>query len=139
MIDVLFSLVFQCEMWCVSGICHCNSHKRSAFWSNLRNHKLLGGLTAFNLTLSEMDSHLRQAGANNKFMRGDTRDEPLVLYFKYILLMYLFIFTSCPATLLQQFRQDLSALYSSYMKGEALKEYGLSQENQQGFIYKYVS
>lgn len=53
--------------------------------------------------------------------------------------MYLFIFTSCPATLLQQFRQELSALYSSYMKGEALKEYGLSQENQQGFIYKYVS
>ncbi|XP_031614822.1 uncharacterized protein zgc:112980 isoform X2 [Oreochromis aureus] len=97
--DKLASL---CETWCVSGICHCNSHKRSAFWSNLRNHKLLGGLTAFNLTLSEMDSHLRQA-----------------------------------ATLLQQFRQELSALYSSYMKGEALKEYGLSQENQQGFIYNY--
>uniref|UniRef100_A0A3Q4H8U8 Uncharacterized protein n=1 Tax=Neolamprologus brichardi TaxID=32507 RepID=A0A3Q4H8U8_NEOBR len=75
--DKLASL---CEMWCVSSICHCNSHKRSAFWSDLRNHKLLGGLTAFNLTLSEMDSHLRQAGANNKFMRGDTRDEPLVLY-----------------------------------------------------------
>ncbi|XP_030590225.1 uncharacterized protein LOC115783487 [Archocentrus centrarchus] len=56
--DELASL---CKMWSVSGICHCNSHKRSTFWSNLRNQKLLGGLTAFNLTLSEIDSHLRLA------------------------------------------------------------------------------
>lgn len=54
-------------MWSVNGICHCNSHKKSTFWNNLRNQKLLGGLTAFNLTLSEIDSRLRDAGANITF------------------------------------------------------------------------
>ncbi|KAL6110980.1 uncharacterized protein ACO6RY_19951 [Pungitius sinensis] len=56
--DKLASL---CEMWCCSGLCHCNSHKRSDFWNNLRNSLLLGGLQRFNLTLSELDSHLRHA------------------------------------------------------------------------------
>lgn len=54
--------VFQCVMWCHSGMCHCNSHKRSDFWKNLRNGVLLGGLQSFNLTLSEIDAHLRHAG-----------------------------------------------------------------------------
>nr|XP_040043142.1 uncharacterized protein zgc:112980 [Gasterosteus aculeatus aculeatus]XP_040043143.1 uncharacterized protein zgc:112980 [Gasterosteus aculeatus aculeatus] len=56
--DKLASL---CQMWCCSGLCHCNSHKRSDFWNNLRNSLLLGGLQRFNLTLSELDSHLRHA------------------------------------------------------------------------------
>lgn len=54
-------LASQCEMWSSSGMCHCNSHKRSNFWNNLRNSTLLGGLQSFNLTLCEIDSHLRHA------------------------------------------------------------------------------
>ncbi|XP_068593535.1 uncharacterized protein zgc:112980 [Cebidichthys violaceus] len=54
-------LASSCQMWCCSGVCHCNSHKRSDFWNNLRNSLLLGGLRTFNLTLSEIDSHLRHA------------------------------------------------------------------------------
>uniref|UniRef100_A0A8C6TEN7 Uncharacterized protein n=1 Tax=Neogobius melanostomus TaxID=47308 RepID=A0A8C6TEN7_9GOBI len=55
-------LASQCESWSSSGVCHCNSHKRSTFWNNLRNNTLLGGLQSFNLTLCEIDSHLRHAG-----------------------------------------------------------------------------
>ncbi|KAM6939467.1 uncharacterized protein FYW49_007025 [Xenentodon cancila] len=58
---VFVIVVFQCVMWCHSGACHCNSHKRSDFWKNLRNCALLGDLKTFNLTVSEIDSHLRQA------------------------------------------------------------------------------
>ncbi|KAM9363740.1 uncharacterized protein ABDE67_019425 [Symphorus nematophorus] len=54
-------LASSCVMWIHSGVCHCNSHKRSEFWNNLRNAALLGGLKTFNLTLSEIDSHLRHA------------------------------------------------------------------------------
>ncbi|TKS68509.1 hypothetical protein D9C73_002572 [Collichthys lucidus] len=54
-------LASSCVMWCHSGVCHCNSHKRSDFWNNLRNSSLLGRLKAFNLTLSELDAHLRHA------------------------------------------------------------------------------
>lgn len=53
----------QCAVWCQTGICHCNSHKKSKFWSDLRNSALLGGLQNFKLTLAEIDSHLRQAGS----------------------------------------------------------------------------
>uniref|UniRef100_A0AAQ4PI03 Zgc:112980 n=1 Tax=Gasterosteus aculeatus aculeatus TaxID=481459 RepID=A0AAQ4PI03_GASAC len=63
--DKLASL---CQMWCCSGLCHCNSHKRSDFWNNLRNSLLLGGLQRFNLTLSELDSHLRHAGTFTRFV-----------------------------------------------------------------------
>lgn len=52
----------QCVLWCQVGICHCNSHKRSNYWSNLRDSKMLGNLQPFNLTVSEMDEHLRRAG-----------------------------------------------------------------------------
>ncbi|XP_034398869.1 uncharacterized protein zgc:112980 isoform X2 [Cyclopterus lumpus] len=54
-------LASSCKLWSYSGVCHCNSHKRSDFWNNLRNSLLLGGLKTFNLTLSEIDSHLRHA------------------------------------------------------------------------------
>ncbi|XP_023286294.1 uncharacterized protein LOC111672935 [Seriola lalandi dorsalis] len=54
-------LASACAMWCHSGTCHCNSHKRSDFWNNLRNGTLLGGLKTFKLTLSEIDGHLRRA------------------------------------------------------------------------------
>lgn len=53
-------LASECEVWCC-GVCHCNSHKKSTFWNNLRNHSLLRGLQTFNLTLSEIDTHLRHA------------------------------------------------------------------------------
>ncbi|XP_020773093.2 uncharacterized protein zgc:112980 [Boleophthalmus pectinirostris] len=54
-------LASQCKEWSSSGVCHCNSHKKSTFWNNQRNSSLLGGLQTFNLTLCEIDSHLRHA------------------------------------------------------------------------------
>ncbi|KAK7929281.1 hypothetical protein WMY93_005676 [Mugilogobius chulae] len=54
-------LASQCEVWSTSGMCHCNSHKKSTFWNNQRNSCLLGGLQTFNLTLCDIDSHLRHA------------------------------------------------------------------------------
>ncbi|XP_074555015.1 uncharacterized protein LOC141811058 [Halichoeres trimaculatus] len=56
-------LASSCVMWCYSGVCHCNSHKKSDFWHNRRNSALLGGLKHFNLTLSEIDAQLRDADA----------------------------------------------------------------------------
>ncbi|KAM4750882.1 uncharacterized protein FYW61_005594 [Anableps anableps] len=56
--DKLASL---CGMWCHSGACHCNSHNKSDFWNGIRNTALLGELQRFNLTLSEVDCHLRNA------------------------------------------------------------------------------
>ncbi|KAF1394767.1 hypothetical protein PFLUV_G00004570 [Perca fluviatilis] len=47
-------LASSCLMWSQTGVCHCNSHKRSNFWNHLRDCVLLGGLKTFNLTLSEM-------------------------------------------------------------------------------------
>ncbi|XP_011611111.2 uncharacterized protein isoform X2 [Takifugu rubripes] len=54
-------LASSCVLWCQGGICHCNSHKRSTYWSNLRDSTVLGDLQAFNLTVSEVDEHLRRA------------------------------------------------------------------------------
>ncbi|XP_049576007.1 uncharacterized protein zgc:112980 [Syngnathus scovelli] len=54
-------LATECERWHQSGACHCNSHKKSNLWNQLRNHTLLGHLAAFKVTLSEVDAHLRQA------------------------------------------------------------------------------
>ncbi|XP_008314868.1 uncharacterized protein LOC103383506 [Cynoglossus semilaevis] len=54
-------LVSTCTVWTHSSVCHCNSHKRSDFWNNQRSCTLLGGLKTFNITLSEMDAHLRHA------------------------------------------------------------------------------
>ncbi|KAM9819643.1 uncharacterized protein ACBT44_009355 isoform 1-T3 [Syngnathus typhle] len=54
-------LASECERWQQSGACHCNSHKKSDLWNQLRNHTLLGHLAAFKVTLSEADAHLRQA------------------------------------------------------------------------------
>uniref|UniRef100_A0A7N9AYW7 Zgc:112980 n=1 Tax=Mastacembelus armatus TaxID=205130 RepID=A0A7N9AYW7_9TELE len=59
-------LASECAVWCHSG-CHCNSHKRSDFWNNIRKNLLLGVLHTFNLTLSEIDTHLRQAGSYFEF------------------------------------------------------------------------
>ncbi|KAA8595244.1 hypothetical protein FQN60_012379 [Etheostoma spectabile] len=56
--DKLASL---CLMWSQTGVCHCNSHKRSNFWNCLRDCMLLGGLKTFKLTLSEIDAPLRHA------------------------------------------------------------------------------
>ncbi|XP_044203407.1 uncharacterized protein zgc:112980 [Thunnus albacares] len=80
-------LASSCVMWCHSGVCHCNSHKRSNFWNDLRNSTLLGALKTFNLTLSEIDAHLRRAETMlqsfkrelsvqfSSFMRGKTLEE----------------------------------------------------------------
>ncbi|KAM4594058.1 uncharacterized protein V3H82_025793 [Fundulus diaphanus] len=54
-------LASSCGMWCQSGRCHCNSHNKSDFWKSIRNGALLGDLQRFNLTLSEVDHHLRNA------------------------------------------------------------------------------
>nr|XP_020499037.1 uncharacterized protein LOC109991129 isoform X2 [Labrus bergylta] len=56
-------LASTCEMWYHKGLCHSNSHKRSNFWSQLRNTALLGRLKGFDLTLSDIDAHLRHAEA----------------------------------------------------------------------------
>ncbi|XP_072240827.1 uncharacterized protein [Leuresthes tenuis] len=69
-------LASTCVMWCHSGACHCNSHKKSDFWNNLRNCALLGELKVFNLTLSEIDSHLRHA----ETMLQSFRQELFTLY-----------------------------------------------------------
>ncbi|XP_071359418.1 uncharacterized protein [Trachinotus anak] len=96
-------LASACVMWCHSGMCHCNSHKRSDFWNNLRNTALLGGLKTFKLTLSEIDTHLRHA-----------------------------------ETLLQRFKQELSAQLLTFMTGKTLQDYGLNLPNQQGRIFDYT-
>ncbi|XP_029984256.1 uncharacterized protein LOC115414923 isoform X2 [Sphaeramia orbicularis] len=90
----------SCELWCYSGMCHCNSHKKSVFWTNLRNCSLLGGLKAFNFTLSEIVPCLRQA-----------------------------------ENMLQCFRAELSAKFSSFLNGKTAKEYGLNQE---GRVHDYT-
>ncbi|KAM9770114.1 uncharacterized protein ACNS7B_007876 [Menidia menidia] len=92
-------LASSCAMWCISGACHCNSHKKSDFWNNLRNCLLLGELKTFNITLTEIDSHLRRA-----------------------------------ETMLQSFRQELSALYAYFVLGEAQVQDG----NQQGLVHNYT-
>ncbi|XP_041790259.1 uncharacterized protein zgc:112980 isoform X2 [Chelmon rostratus] len=84
----------SCVVWCHSGMSHCNSHKRSDFWNKLRNSTLLGGLKTFNLTLSEIDAHLRFA-----------------------------------EMMLQSFREELAAQFSSFLKGKP---------HQQGLVYDYT-
>ncbi|XP_057698428.1 uncharacterized protein zgc:112980 isoform X2 [Corythoichthys intestinalis] len=54
-------LAARCQKWQVSGLCHCNSHKKSDFWNTQRDVSLLGHLAAFKFSLSEVDGHLRQA------------------------------------------------------------------------------
>ncbi|XP_064810160.1 uncharacterized protein LOC135526049 [Oncorhynchus masou masou] len=51
----------ECSVWIVSGVCHCNAHKRSVFWSNKRDKVVLGYLQMFNFNLLEIDSDLRLA------------------------------------------------------------------------------
>ncbi|KAM3622661.1 uncharacterized protein V6R79_001736 [Siganus canaliculatus] len=51
----------SCGAWSRAGVCHCNGHKRSDFWTQLRSRALLGGLHAFGLTLAEADAPLRRA------------------------------------------------------------------------------
>ncbi|XP_069545780.1 uncharacterized protein [Brachyistius frenatus] len=84
-------------------MCHCNSHNRNQFWSNLRNQAVLGVLTSFKLTLSEVDSHLQHA-----------------------------------KTMLQNFRRELSALFSSFIKGQTPQELGLTQQGRQALIHNYT-
>ncbi|CAN9510206.1 unnamed protein product [Ophioblennius macclurei] len=73
-------LAASCEKWCHSGVCHCNSHKKSGFWNNLRSGKLLGRLKPFNLTLSEVDSHLRRA----ETMLESFREQIFVLFSSFL-------------------------------------------------------
>uniref|UniRef100_A0A3P8U976 Uncharacterized protein n=1 Tax=Amphiprion percula TaxID=161767 RepID=A0A3P8U976_AMPPE len=72
-------LASSCVMWCHSEMCHCNSHKKSPFWHNLRNTALLGGLKPFNLMLSEIDSHLRCAGVQITLTLWKSQAEPPVM------------------------------------------------------------
>ncbi|XP_076004117.1 uncharacterized protein LOC142996881 isoform X2 [Genypterus blacodes] len=61
----------SCTVWCHQGVCHCNSHKKSDYWSRLRNMTLLGTLGTFNLTLSEIDTQLRHAESLLQSFRVD--------------------------------------------------------------------
>ncbi|XP_042340528.1 uncharacterized protein zgc:112980 [Plectropomus leopardus] len=102
-------LASSCTLWCHSGSCHCNSHKRSDFWNQFRNSSLLGGLKFFNLTLSEIDSHLRRA-----------------------------------ETMLQNYRQEISAHFSSFLKRQTAQIPGVNLPNQEIIcdytpVYEFVS
>ncbi|XP_061686880.1 uncharacterized protein zgc:112980 isoform X2 [Syngnathoides biaculeatus] len=66
-------LAAKCQSWHVSGVCHCNSHKKSDFWNTMRNSELLGQLAAFKLTLSEVDGHLRQAESMLQSFKAEIR------------------------------------------------------------------
>ncbi|XP_034043687.1 uncharacterized protein zgc:112980 [Thalassophryne amazonica] len=74
-------LASSCEVWSQGGECHCNSHKKSEFWSNLRNGALLGGLRTFDLTLSEIDAQLRHA----ERMLQSFKRELLVVYTSFLM------------------------------------------------------
>ncbi|XP_036387658.1 uncharacterized protein zgc:112980 [Megalops cyprinoides] len=54
-------LASECKLWSTSGICHCNAHKRSMFWKDQRDKKILGYLHIFNFDLLEVDAELRLA------------------------------------------------------------------------------
>ncbi|XP_061536728.1 uncharacterized protein zgc:112980 isoform X3 [Phycodurus eques] len=66
-------LAAKCQKWHMSGVCHCNSHKKSDFWNMMRNGELLGQLAVFKLTLSEVDGHLRQAESMLQSFKADLR------------------------------------------------------------------
>ncbi|XP_028448182.1 uncharacterized protein zgc:112980 isoform X3 [Perca flavescens] len=67
-------LASSCLMWSQTGVCHCNSHKKSNFWNHLRDCVLLGGLKTFNLTLSEIDAPLRHAETMLQWFRQGLSD-----------------------------------------------------------------
>lgn len=48
------------------------------------------------------------------------------------------LFVSCPDTMLQSFRQELAAQFSSFQKGKPVEEYGLSLPHQQTLVYEWV-
>jgi len=127
----------QCKMWSYGGVCHCNSHKRSDFWNNLRNGLLLGGLKTFNLTVSEIDSHLRLAGtcAHTHTLWGNPQPEPLIV--SYLLPDSLDLSSSRPDTMLQSFRQGLSEKFLSTVK--APEQWGVNQWNQKSPIFEWVA
>uniref|UniRef100_A0A667WDY7 Zgc:112980 n=1 Tax=Myripristis murdjan TaxID=586833 RepID=A0A667WDY7_9TELE len=68
-------LASACAVWHAKGLCHCNSHKRSDFWSSIRNSVALGYLETFNLTLSEIDTHLRHAEKLLQRFRAELAEE----------------------------------------------------------------
>lgn len=143
----LLSCVFQCVTWCHSSVCHCNSHKRSNFWNNLRNGTLLGGLKTFNLTLSEIDAHLRHAGtrSDTHLWTWRTLSHLEILRLNHLLndchvvSLPLDLSSSCPEMMLQSFRQQLAAQFSSFLKGKPVEEYGLSLPNPQNLVYEWVT
>ncbi|KAK6301336.1 hypothetical protein J4Q44_G00294340, partial [Coregonus suidteri] len=51
----------ECSVWSASGVCHCNAHKKSVFWSSKRDKVVLGYLQMFNFNLLEIDNDLRLA------------------------------------------------------------------------------
>uniref|UniRef100_A0A3Q1HR37 Uncharacterized protein n=1 Tax=Anabas testudineus TaxID=64144 RepID=A0A3Q1HR37_ANATE len=129
-------LASSCAVWSQSGRCHCNSHKKSDFWNNIRNDILLGGLKHFNLILSEIDTHLRQAGTCSHMLSMDMK---MTFAFEkhqtesFVVLLHVTKSLDwspfCLENMLQSFRQDLCALFSSFVKGKTLQEY----------VYEFVS
>lgn len=109
----------QCVLWCQGGICHCNSHKRSNYWSNLRNSTLLGGLQTFNLTLSEIDEHLRHAGT---VYRAPTSICTRSMKAVVACLIHL----NPLEERLQLFKKEAFEQFSTFLRGQSLMEYGLN-------------
>ncbi|KAL1005260.1 hypothetical protein UPYG_G00056780 [Umbra pygmaea] len=51
----------ECSVWSKPGLCHCNAHKKSVFWTSKRDKVVVGYLQIFNFNLLEIDSDLRLA------------------------------------------------------------------------------
>lgn len=121
----------QCVFWCLSGSCHCNSHKKSTYWSRLRNCTLLGGLHSFNLTLSDIDAHLSHAGTA---YRHDTHAHHEACCCMLLNSSWTFFIEK----MLHIFKKDMFVKYSTFVKGKSPAEYGLYAQNQQQVIHEWV-
>lgn len=154
---VYLCVCLKCAVWCHQGVCHCNSHKKSDYWSRLRNTALLGTLSTFNLTLSEIDTHLRHAGTHthkavhNVHTRGlQTRVLVGIMFalmrtqswtcrwMAYCTNAILNVSSFCPETMLQSFKVELSTAFTSFLKGKPAEEFDQRQSNQKGLIHEWV-
>lgn len=133
---VLIFWVPQCVSWCLSGSCHCNSYKKSDYWNRLRNCTLLGGLHSFNLTLSDMDAHLRHAGtAHRPLIHLNLKESCMLLNSSF--LWHLSFFNIFSEKMLQGFKKDVFVEFSAFLKGKSPVAYGLNAPNQQQVIHEW--
>lgn len=123
----------QCALWCQGGICHCNSHKRSNYWSNLRDSTMLGHLQAFNLTVSEMDEHLRRAGTTLWSLQGH------LAHIMKAVVAYLNLSWSFVEKMLLIFKKEALVQFSIFLRGQSLMEYGSDAQHQIRLIHEWVT